>query len=142
MNPNIDPQVEVANNPDENFAKPILDGMQKFAIEEIGGTEPRKIGVKMNFNREFIGGATGQEVLGGFYLNYLLVDEKWRGKGMGTKILQAVETAAVSMSCREIWLETMNARAVVFYKKHGYEIRSEIPEYFPGFKKVFMKKIL
>lgn len=54
-------------------------------------------------------------------LRYMAVDESYQGKGIGTKILEALERKLIEKGARTIIL---NAREsiVKFYKKHNYEI--------------------
>ncbi|WP_084453318.1 GNAT family N-acetyltransferase [Roseateles chitosanitabidus] len=49
-------------------------------------------------------------------------------RGVGAALLAALEREAVAMGYRALWLETrrVNARALGFYRRHGY---SEIPNY-------------
>ena len=54
-------------------------------------------------------------------IRYMAVEESYQGKGVGTKILKALERKLIEKGAKTIIL---NARenAVKFYKKHNYKI--------------------
>ena len=47
-----------------------------------------------------------------------------RGSGVGTRLLDAIQTSAASSGARMIVLETQscNENAIAFYRKNGFEI--------------------
>ncbi len=54
-------------------------------------------------------------------IRYMAVDEPYRGKGIGSKLLAELETRIKQKGGRQV---TLNAReiAVGFYEEHGYEM--------------------
>jgi GNAT superfamily N-acetyltransferase len=55
---------------------------------------------------------------------YLL--HKFTGKGFGKQILEKLETMALSLKIRHLWLATMKkGRALLFYQELGYAIIGE-----------------
>lgn len=48
--------------------------------------------------------------------------EKYRGKGIGTRLLKAAESFFADKSFDIITLSTYEFQAPEFYRKHGYEI--------------------
>ena len=71
------------------------------------------------------------------------VSPQARGKGIGSKLLDYIETIANSAKCRYILLETMSFNAPKFYVAHGYTIMAQI-DHSPieGETHYFMKKDL
>ena len=63
----------------------------------------------------------------GIYLEDLYVRETWRGHGVGTRLLQAVQAEAVARGCgRYEWsVLNWNRRAIDFYEKMGARPLSE-----------------
>ena len=53
----------------------------------------------------------------------LVVEESWRGKGIGAALLRAAEDWAVSQNCSCLYLRTLVVRkgAHAFYHRAGYE---------------------
>lgn len=81
------------------------------------------------------------------YWNWLDVDDFWleeslRGKGLGSKMLQAAEQEAVGRGCRRAKLETFSFQAREFYEKCGYRVVGRLEEYPPGQEFFWMTKNL
>ena len=56
------------------------------------------------------------------YVDTLWVDETYRGKGLGAKLLEEVEITAKEKGCYLIHLDTFDFQAKGFYEKQGYEV--------------------
>ncbi|MDR0741709.1 MAG: GNAT family N-acetyltransferase [Rickettsiales bacterium] len=55
-------------------------------------------------------------------INFLGVDEKFQGQGIGGALLNACVDYAINRNVSEIHVETARTwQAVCFYKKHGFE---------------------
>jgi len=135
-------ELSIIDEPDQLDTQPILDGLYRFGVEAIGGQEPRKTAILLkDTSGKVIGGATGDTVLGNFYLTHLWVEDDERSKGHGSRILTAIENKVFGDECREIRLETLNVKAVPFYIRHEYEVFARVPEYIPGFDKVLFRKM-
>ena len=63
------------------------------------------------------------------YLDALSVDQAFRGRGIGGKLLEMVEDKAVSLGLKSISLIVFadNAAAQKLYKRHGFEIVKKVP---------------
>ncbi len=57
------------------------------------------------------------------YIENVVTDEKWRGKGVGTKLLNAAVEMAKSQNCYKVFLESGIARtgAHEFYRTLGFD---------------------
>ena len=55
------------------------------------------------------------------YVSTVFVDEAYRGRGLGTKLLEEVERQARELGARLIRLDTFDWQGVGFYEKLGYE---------------------
>jgi GNAT superfamily N-acetyltransferase len=135
------PQLSVVHDPDEALLQPVLKGLHRYGVEEIGGVEPKKVAVLLPLAGRTGGGVIGHEVKRIFYVSHLWVTSEERGRGHGGRRLAAIEAEAFAMGCAEVRLDTMNARSIPFYKRNGYEAYALVPEYIPGFDKVFLRKI-
>lgn len=56
------------------------------------------------------------------YIDILWVDEKYRSKGLGSKLLKAVEKTVKEKGCYLVHLDTFDFQAKEFYLKQGYEV--------------------
>lgn len=93
---------------------------------------------------------TGQ-VIGGLsahtYWDWLEIDDffvpdEWRGKGIGTSLLQTAEKIAVSRGVKHCFLSTFEFQARAFYEKHGYSVAGKLEGYPPGSTFFWMRKDL
>ena len=56
-----------------------------------------------------------------FYVSTVFVDESFRGKGIGKKLMECIENRAASLGANLIRLDTFDWQGVDFYKSIGYE---------------------
>jgi len=88
-----------------------------------------------------VGGLLGGTFGDWLHIDILWVEESFRNKDNGTKLLKMAENEAVKRGCKHVDLDTMSWQARPFYEKHGYTVFAtlDIPE---GHRKYFMKKDL
>ncbi|MEU1330303.1 GNAT family N-acetyltransferase [Streptomyces sp. NPDC005865] len=77
------------------------------------------------------------------HVDYLWVDDRHRGAGLGSRLLAEAERVAVEEhGCRSSRVETWDFQAPGFYRNHGYELVSVIPDYPEGVKEFTLTKRL
>ncbi len=76
------------------------------------------------------------------YIDVLFVDESFRGKQLGSSLLQKVEDEAKAIGATLAHLDTFNFQAKDFYLKHGYEIFGVLTDCPPNHKRYYLKKSL
>ena len=54
-------------------------------------------------------------------IEYLFVKEDLRGQGIGSQLLQQVESEAKKRNCRYVFVNTYQFQAPAFYQKQGYK---------------------
>jgi GNAT superfamily N-acetyltransferase len=93
-----------------------------------------------------LGGLVGSTSYGWLLIKMLWVTEAARGCGLGTRMMEIAEDAALSRGCHGAWLDTSSDRARGFYERLGYEpfgilenMDDEPPE---GHRRFFMHKRL
>lgn len=70
------------------------------------------------------------EVFGNWLcIHYLFVNEKFRGRGVGKKIIQIAEEEARNRGCRFAFVDTFSFQAPEFYEKLGYKEVFALKEY-------------
>lgn len=62
-------------------------------------------------------------------IEYLYVQEDFRGQGIGSNILNRAEKEARERKCKYSFVNTYQFQAPDFYKKHGYEEVFALKEY-------------
>lgn len=76
------------------------------------------------------------------YISILWIDEAHRKQGLGSQLLEKVESEAKKIGCHLAHLDTFDFQAKDFYLKHGYAIFGVLDDCPIGHKKYFMKKRL
>lgn len=76
------------------------------------------------------------------YVDTLWVSEKYRGKGIGEKLLKEVEKEASINKVYLIHLDTFDFQAKDFYERYGYEVFGVLNDCPENHIRYFMKKFL
>lgn len=93
-----------------------------------------KPGIKINL----VGRDSSKNVIGGIMCNtYLMcmdidvlwVDESYRGKGLGFKLLSEAERIAKEAGCIYAFTNTYSFQAPSFYKRQGYELYGVLDDF-------------
>jgi GNAT superfamily N-acetyltransferase len=89
-----------------------------------------------------LAGAYGWTWGGICHVRYLFVAEPLRTRGLGTRLMQAVEREAAARGCVQILLETYDFQAPGFYRKQGFEVVATIPDHAGGHEFLILRKRL
>ena len=86
-------------------------------------------------------------MLGEIYWNWLYIDLLWvkddlRGRGFGRRLMMIAENEARQQGAKNAYLDTFSFQAPDFYKKLGYEVFGELPDYPVGHQRFFLTKQL
>ncbi|HET7068585.1 MAG TPA: GNAT family N-acetyltransferase [Nocardioides sp.] len=103
--------------------------VQAFAIDETG---------------ELLGGCVGhiEVVWHWLTVDTMWVDPRYRGRGLGTGLLEAVEDQARTRGCRWAKLNTWEFQAPDFYGRLGYHVYGREVDYPPGHTNHLMRREL
>ena len=74
------------------------------------------------------------------YIDTLWVDGKYRGKGLGSKLLAEVERTAKEKGCYLIHLDTFDYQAKEFYKKQDYKVFGVLEDCPKGHCRYYLRK--
>lgn len=89
-----------------------------------------------------LAGLTGETFGNWLCIKYLYVDEKLRGQGIGTQIMELAEKEARSRGCRYAFVDTFSFQAPGFYKKLGYQEVFALTEYpYTGARYYYTKEL-
>jgi len=75
------------------------------------------------------------------FISVLFVDQQYRNKGLGSKLLAHAEQHARSVGIKLSHLDTFDFQAKDFYLKHGYEIFGVLNNCPEGHSRYYLKKI-
>lgn len=88
------------------------------------------------------GGLTGRTWARWLHVDLLWVDDRYRGARLGSRVLAEAERLARERGCARSRLETWDFQAPGFYRKQGYEIAGQVPDYPPGVTEFILVKTL
>jgi ribosomal protein S18 acetylase RimI-like enzyme len=131
------------NHPARNEIEYVREALTQFNREHVGddGHTPLNL-VEYNENGQIIGGILGGTYWGWMYIDILWVNEHYRRRGLGSKLLSEAEKEAVRRGCHHVHLDTMSWQAPDFYIKHGYEVIGVLPDIPNGNQKYLLMKAL
>lgn len=93
-------------------------------------------------DEEIVGGVIGATYWNWLYINLMWIREDLRGKGYGQRLLDLAEEEARKRGAKYAYLDTFSFQAPDFYKKLGYEVFGELPDFPEGHQRYFLKKTL
>lgn len=89
-----------------------------------------------------VGGLVGATYCQWLYVDVFWIHESYRGGGTGTSLLAAAEQEAARRGCQYAYLDTFSFQAPEFYKKLGYVVFGELPDFPAEHSRIFLKKVL
>ncbi len=129
--------------PGEALTRFLRDNVVNVNLARTGVSEWHPAGFFLKSARgEWLGGLTGYIWGGWLHVNLLWVSETLRGKGHGSRLMDAAEAFAVERGAFAATLETHSFQAPDFYVKRGYAVFGRLEDYPPGHTKLFLRKLL
>ena len=87
---------------------------------EAAESEPLNLYVEDD-SGELLAGLVAETFGNWLEIEYLFVKEELRGQGIGSQLLQQVESEAKKRNCRYVFVNTYQFQAPAFYQKHDYQ---------------------
>ena len=131
-------------NPNKNEIEFVNNALEKFNNMHVGPDNHLLLNiVEYDENQNVMAGILGGTYWGWLHIDILWVDENFRSKKIGSRLLIAAENEAKKRGCHSVHVDTMSWQAPEFYRKHGYELISELDNIPNGYKKFhFVKEFL
>jgi GNAT superfamily N-acetyltransferase len=121
----------------------IRDSLNEFNMRVTGDRNYRPFTICVRDDDNALKGGLLADVWGGWmHISYLWLDEPLRKHGIGKQLVDEAEAAAKTLGCYGIHLETFSFQALPFYKKLGYEVFAELPNFPLEHRFYFLRKIL
>ena len=137
-------KIEVFDKPAQTLIDFLDNKIAEFnwAHWEVSERKPLAIQITDD-QRNVIAGSSARTFGHWLMINTLWVDESLRGKQIGSKILNELESAAIARGCTLSMLDTLNFQAMPFYEKYGYKTKW-IQECYPktGCKYFMVKELI
>ena len=89
-----------------------------------------------------VGGVYGRINWDWLSISLLWVHPEQRGSGLGSSLLQRLESEAITMGCKGSHVDTLSYQAREFYEAQGYEAFAELPDYPPPHSRIYFRKSL
>lgn len=125
------------------LGKRVLSGLRRHnkKFMEIVDSVPLNVEVKNSLGK-VVAGLTGETSYGWLTIWILWTHEKFRGQGIGKKVMAIAEREAKHRGCKRSILWTMDFQAPNFYRKLGYRTHRTLKNYTHGFDSLTMVKVL
>ncbi len=98
--------------------------------------------VARNKQGDIVGGIQGATFLSAVEVEVLWVQEAYRGKGIATHLLTALEQEAKNAGCKLAYVTTYSFQAPIFYQKQGYTLCGEVNGFPDDIKLYTLQKML
>jgi GNAT superfamily N-acetyltransferase len=131
------------SNPTEDEIEFIKNGLEEYNNNIVGSDNHKLLNIILkNKDKKIIGGILGGTYWGWLNIERFWIEEEYRNKGIGKKLLKKIEEEAKKRGCKHVHLDTHDFQAREFYQKQGYTIRCELKDLPKGHSKYLMTKEL
>ena len=107
----------------------LLDEHRLASRQEIVTDTDEHFSFALYDNDKLVGGLTAKMRLGEFYIILLAVLEKYRGQGLGKRLMLTAEEKAKELNCRHMLLTTYSYQGPDFYPTVGFEELARISDF-------------
>ena len=91
---------------------------------------------------KIVGGLVGGTWWKWLHVDLLWVEDRFRRRGIGSRLLAAAETEAVRRRCGHSILDTHDFQAPEFYLRHGYQVFGTVADLPAGHSRIYFQKAL
>ena len=134
-------RVDLEERPRADDARVVTQGLLEFNRAIIGDPDEVQLAVFVRDDAgRVIGGLLGHLRWRWVYVAKLWLPDELRGRGVGTRVMEEVESYARHRDCLGIYLDTFEYQALPFYEKLGYEQFGVLEGYPPGYKQFHLRK--
>jgi len=109
----------------------VLGGLIGYNNEKMGRQKYKRLAVSLRERKKIVGGIVGEVWTTVLFIQFFWMDQKFRGKDFGTKLIRAIEDEAREFGATRSYLDTMSFQAPGFYRACGYTEYGSIDGY-PG----------
>jgi GNAT superfamily N-acetyltransferase len=135
--------VQVTDRTDPSVAARLGQEIDAFNMAATGLDDGRDLfALVRDEGGALVAGVDGWTWGGTCWIEHLWVRTDKRGRGIASGLLSAVEAEARRRGCRQMGLDTHSFHGPAFYRRHGFEVIGEMPDYPAGFSFFLMRKLL
>ncbi|HTK48274.1 MAG TPA: GNAT family N-acetyltransferase [Gemmatimonadaceae bacterium] len=133
----------IVETPDPRDVQYLDDRIYEYNVARTGIADARLLAIILRDD--------GGEIVAGLYgwtwgrtceVRTLWVHERWRGRRLGTRLLEAAESEARERGAVQIVLSTHDFQAPAFYRRFGYQTVGQVDDYPMGHRSIHLRKRL
>lgn len=132
----------LTSEPDPRDLARIGDSLTAFNTSDVGPSGREAIAVLVHADGELVAGLSGYTAWGWLYVQWLWIDERFRGQKLAARMLTDAETEARVRKCHGAYIDTFSPQALHVYQKAGYVVFGTLPDFPPGRTRSFLSKSL
>jgi len=134
---------EINSKPGPDEIQYLEDRLYEFNSNATGITDGKYLAIFVrDESKRIVAGICGNTWGGCAEIRQFWVDEAWRNRGLGTRLLKAVEEESRRRGCRQMILMTFSFQAPGFYLNQGFEVVSVLDDQPLGHKNMLLRKHL
>ena len=120
----------------------VIKGLVAYNTQKAGKMGYAPVTISLREKGKIVGGIVGEIFFGWMFVHLFWIDDKFRGKGFGTRLLDAAEKEARKRGVKNVYLDTFSFQAPGFYKKLGYREFGRLKAFPVGHHRSWMTKAL
>lgn len=134
--------IEIRQEPfSEELKNQLYSGFARHALETIGYESSfEHIAFIASEHTQFAGAIVIRLFWGALHITHLYLEAPYRGKRLGTKLLERAFSYAKEHHCRFAFVETMSFQAKGFYEKLGFVLEITRSGYDHGISMHYLRK--
>jgi GNAT superfamily N-acetyltransferase len=122
--------------------KAVLGGLIGYNTEKMGKQKYKRFAISLRERGKIVGGIIGEVWTTVLFIQFFWMDQKYRGKDFGKKLIKAIEDEARKFGAARSYLDTLSFQAPDFYRSCGYEEFGSIEGYPDGVTRHWFTKSL
>ena len=122
--------------------KAVLGGLIGYNTEKMGKQKYKRLAISLRERGKIVGGIVGEVWTTVLFIQFFWMEQKYRGKDLGTKLIKAIEDEARRFGATRSYLDTMSFQAPGFYRSCGYQEFGSIEGYPDGVTRHWFTKSL
>jgi GNAT superfamily N-acetyltransferase len=136
-------KITVEDHPTAEERRQIFDGLHRYNASQTNDADCPSLAVFLrNEEDNILGGLLGETYWGWLHVEFMWIEDAFRGQGYGEKLLASAEQEAIKRGCGAAYLDTFSFQAFKFYERCGYEVFGTLEEFPSGHQRFFMRKSL
>ena len=120
----------------------VLGGLIRYNEQKMGKPRYRRFAVSLREKKKIVGGIVGEVWMTVLFIQLFWIDERFRGKGAGTRLIRKIENEARRFGAVRSYVDTMSVQAPGFYRRCGYKTFGSIDGYPHGVTRHWLTKTL